>query len=254
MAKPNWEKIRDEWENNKITFKALAEKHNVKEGTLKSRRSREKWSRDATNKKDATKRKKVATVKDAANKKRTTSKGNRKGIGNPNPHNQFTKRNSAARKHGLYAKYFNETQQEIMEDFEDVNLVDQLWMQIQIKNSAIIQLQKIMWVENSYDTLNDMQSESSGVEGESTSYKVIYAHEQYESYIRAQSRAMAEYRNLVKQFLDMAHDEDERKLKLTMMQTNIDKVKAETNRIQNEAGTGDIENIVIVDEWTDGDE
>ncbi|HLR92139.1 MAG TPA: terminase small subunit [Atopostipes sp.] len=54
MSKPNWIEIRREWETTKITFKALAENHNVPEGTLKSRRSREKWSRDATNKKDAT--------------------------------------------------------------------------------------------------------------------------------------------------------------------------------------------------------
>lgn len=63
MSKPNWEKIREEWENSKITFKALAEKHGVKEGTLKSRRSREKWSKDATNKKDATKGKRMQPKK-----------------------------------------------------------------------------------------------------------------------------------------------------------------------------------------------
>lgn len=57
MSKPNWGEIRQEWETTKITFKKLAEKHGVKEGTLKSRRSREKWSRE----KDATKSKKVAT-------------------------------------------------------------------------------------------------------------------------------------------------------------------------------------------------
>ncbi len=44
----NWEEIRKEWESTKITFKALAEKHGLKEGTLKSRRSREAWTRDAT--------------------------------------------------------------------------------------------------------------------------------------------------------------------------------------------------------------
>ena len=53
---PNWEEIQNELETTKITFKALAEKHDVKEGTLKSRRSREKWTRDTTNKKDATKK------------------------------------------------------------------------------------------------------------------------------------------------------------------------------------------------------
>ncbi|GGB26743.1 phage terminase small subunit [Lentibacillus populi] len=59
---PNWEELKKEWETTKITLKDLAAKHNIKLGTLKSRKSREKWSRGAT-KKDATKPKKVATPK-----------------------------------------------------------------------------------------------------------------------------------------------------------------------------------------------
>lgn len=61
---PNWEEIRKEWEGSKITFKDLAEKHDVKLGTLKSRRSREKWSRDATDKKDATPNEKMQPKKE----------------------------------------------------------------------------------------------------------------------------------------------------------------------------------------------
>ncbi len=228
---PNWDEIRKEWETTKITFKALAEKHDVKEGTLKSRRSREQWSRDATSKKDATKNNKVATNKDAPKKGKSSSNGQKNRSGNPNPVKKFTKRNSAARKHGLYAKYFTDAQKEIMDDFEDVSLADQLWMQIQIKVSAIIQLQKVMWVENSYDTLNDVQSESEGLEGESTSYKVVYAFEQYESYIKAQSRAMAEYRNLVKQYIELTDEFDERRMKLEQMQVGIDKTKTEIARL-----------------------
>lgn len=70
MSKPNWDHIKNEWETSKITLAALAEKHDIKLGTLKSRKSREKWSRGAT-KKDATKTNKVATVKkkDASPKK-----------------------------------------------------------------------------------------------------------------------------------------------------------------------------------------
>lgn len=58
----NWDAVRKEWESSKITLKDLAAKHDIKLGTLKSRKSREGWSRDAT-KKDATKSKKVATSK-----------------------------------------------------------------------------------------------------------------------------------------------------------------------------------------------
>lgn len=44
----NWDAIRKEYETSDITLKALAEKHEIKLGTLKSRKSREGWERDAT--------------------------------------------------------------------------------------------------------------------------------------------------------------------------------------------------------------
>lgn len=58
----DWENIRKEYESSSVTLKELAEKHDIKLGTLKSRKSREGWFRDAP-KKDATKAKKVATQK-----------------------------------------------------------------------------------------------------------------------------------------------------------------------------------------------
>ncbi|WP_412762701.1 terminase small subunit [Priestia megaterium] len=57
----NWDAIRKEFETSDITLSALADKHDIKLGTLKSRKSREKWQR--ATKKDATKPKKVATKK-----------------------------------------------------------------------------------------------------------------------------------------------------------------------------------------------
>lgn len=63
---PNWEEIRLEWETTKITLVALAEKYDIKLGTLKSRKSREKWSRDPS--------KKVATIKKDATQKVATNK------------------------------------------------------------------------------------------------------------------------------------------------------------------------------------
>lgn len=62
----NWEDIRKEYETTDITLKALADKYGIKLGTLKSRKSREGWSREPT-KKDATpKKKKVANSKKVA--------------------------------------------------------------------------------------------------------------------------------------------------------------------------------------------
>lgn len=58
----DWQTIREEYETSSITIKDLAEKHGIKLGTLKSRKSREDWSRSAP-KKDATRKQKDATLK-----------------------------------------------------------------------------------------------------------------------------------------------------------------------------------------------
>lgn len=42
----NWEAIREEYETSKLTMKELAEKHDVKPTTLRSRKNREKWQRN----------------------------------------------------------------------------------------------------------------------------------------------------------------------------------------------------------------
>lgn len=63
---PNWEEIQREWETSKISFKDLAEKHGLKDSTIRSRKNREKWQRGdvASNATNATQRKKnVATKK-----------------------------------------------------------------------------------------------------------------------------------------------------------------------------------------------
>src|SRR5690625_5602631 len=77
---PNWEQIREEWETSDITFKELAEKHGVKDSTVRSRKNREKWQRNATSK-NATQRKSVATKKNsnvASKNKKSTSNGQKK--------------------------------------------------------------------------------------------------------------------------------------------------------------------------------
>lgn len=233
----NWDEIKHEWETTKITLADLAEKYGIKLGTLKSRKSREKWSRDAMEK-DATKTAKVATIssKDATEpdtdeilQDEPPKKDGRvkKRSGNPNPQNQFTKRNRAAMIHGLRSKFLFDEQVEIMEALQDFDVVDQLWLQIELSFAAIIRAQRIMWVEDPFDHLKEISGEMDAEGMSKTDYKVIYAHERYESYIKAQTRAFAEHRNLVKQFMDLTTEDDERRLKLEQMQLNIDKTKVE---------------------------
>ncbi len=238
----NWEEIRREWQTSKITFKALAEKHGIKDSTIRSRKNREKWQRnDATQR--TTKKQNVAT-KNKRTKKESSSNGQKNRSGNPNPSHKFPNHNSFQLKHGLYSKFLHAEQLEIIDAMDGLSVADQLWIQIEIKFSAIIRMQKIMWVEGPRDTLGDVSMQSNGSEGSMTGYKVAYAYEQYEAYIKAQARAMAEYRNLVKQFMDLAHDDDERRLKIELMQANINKAKAEADKISNKDDDKPIEIMI----------
>lgn len=81
MARVDWKKVREEFETTPVTLKELAERYNIAEGTVRSRKCREKWEKkvkekpanNATKTKPATQRKKkqkenVATLQNEQNK------------------------------------------------------------------------------------------------------------------------------------------------------------------------------------------
>lgn len=231
---PNRDKAFEIWKehNGEIKLKDIAEQLGVSEGTLRGWKAKDNWNvlsneTFQTNKRNA--------PNDISKETSRGSKGKRENrSGNPSPKNQFSHRNNPKLLHGLFSKFLHEEQIEIIQVMGELNLADQIWLQIEIKFSAIIRMQKIMWVEDSEEHLKELSGESSNEFGGSETYKISFAYERFESYIKAQTRAMAEYRNLVKQFSEMAHDEDERRLKLEQMQLNIDKSKAEIKQLTNE--------------------
>jgi|SRR5690625_2728196 len=237
-----WEDIRQDWETSKITLKALAEKHDVKLGTLKSRKSREAWSRDpvkkdATNTGDATNK----TNKVATPKKRKKQK-NRSG--NPNPVKQFTKRNSAAKTHGFFSKYIPQETLEIMGSLNERSPADLIWDQIEIQYAAIIRAQRIMFVEDQDDMAKELKKEKSSMDSSEEEYEIQFAWDRHATFMNAQSRAMSELRSLIKQFNDMAHEDDERRLKLEHMQLGVEKTKAEIEKITGNNDDGPIEIMI----------
>lgn len=72
VTKPNWSKIREEWETSTITFKDLAIKHGLKDSTVRSRKNREKWQRNESNATQQTKN--VATKKAKPQKRKKAVK------------------------------------------------------------------------------------------------------------------------------------------------------------------------------------
>lgn len=223
---PNWEKIRKEWETSKITFKALAEKHGIKDSTIRSRKNREKWQRnDATQ--HTTKKQNVATKQNDEQpvRKRGAPKGNKNAEGNRGNKNASPpKRNSNAVTHGFFAKYLPEETLEIMQEIEERSPIDMLWENIMIQYTAIIRAQRVMWVDDSYSHLKKLSGSSWMDGGGSDSYKVSFAYEQYHSFLSAQSRAMAELRNMIKQYDELLKTDmatEEQKARIAVLKSKV---------------------------------
>ncbi|MFW7420529.1 phage terminase small subunit [Vagococcus fluvialis] len=237
----NWQEIRTEFESTTCTMKSLAEKFNVSPSTLRSRKNRENWQREATEN-VATQNNVVATDKKGAqinNKNSVGNKGNKKA--------SAPKKNKNAVTHGLFAKWLPEETAEIMETIQNRSEVDMLWDSIMFQYTAIIRAQKIMFVDNEHDLSNEVASRSESIEGSATSYAVQYAWDKHASFMNAQSRAMSTLANLIKQFINVADEADERRLKLELMESQIDKLKSDNK-------TPETSNITIVDAWSDEDE
>lgn len=88
----NWEEIRRDYESTDITMKDLADKHGVKPSTLRSRKNREDWQRNAT--------KKVAT-------RRNTNVATQKAVAELQENNELNERQKQFCL--LYLRYFNAT-------------------------------------------------------------------------------------------------------------------------------------------------
>jgi uncharacterized protein YjcR len=244
---PNRDKAFEIWKEHggNITNREIAHLLSTDEKKIAVWKQRDEWNVVQQTKKE---KKNVVQQKSKTTKKaRSPSNKKQNRSGNPNPSYKFPNHNSLQTKHGLYSKFLHVEQIEIMEATQDMDLPDYLWFQIQLNFSSIIRMQKIMLVENEHDHLKEEIGNSWGDGTGSESFKVSFAYERYESYIKAQARAMAEFRNLAKQFLEITHENDERRLKLEQMRLGIDKTKAEIDKLK---GSGDGEDQLI-DDWVD---
>lgn len=138
------------------------------------------------------------------------------------------KRNQNSKKHGFFSKFIPEETLEIMSGLGEFNAADLIWDQITIQYAAIIRAQKIMFVDDKEDHKEFISKEREDEFATETTYEHHASWDRHASFMNAQSRAMSELRSLVKQFNELAHDNDERKLKLQLMTAQVDKIKAET--------------------------
>ncbi|MEW4192205.1 phage terminase small subunit [Bacillus altitudinis] len=203
-----------------MKYKDLAEKYGVSINTIKSWKKRHGWER----KKGAPKRKSVHTKKGG-------QPGNVNALGNSGGAAPI--RNQNAKTHGFYSKHMPAEAFEIMQDIQEFSPVDLLWEQIQIQFTAIVRAQKIMFVESKDEMIKELkkaryvfhEGDLEEKEAEEEEYEFQFAWDRHATFLNAQSRAMGELRSLIKQFEGLAHEKDERRLKLEQMRLNIEKTK-----------------------------
>ncbi|MEK4303606.1 phage terminase small subunit [Oceanobacillus sp. FSL K6-0251] len=208
-----------------MKYKEIAEKHGVSLNTVKSWKQRHGWIRN----KGAPEKESVHT------KKRGAPKGSKNALGNKG--GAAPKGNSNAVTHGLFAKYLPEETLEIVNSMDSISPIEILWMNIKMQFASIMRAQQIMFVQDRYDTTEEVKKTASGDGFESTEYEIQFAWDKQANFLKSQSRAMGELRSMLKQFIEMAHADDYRLLEVEKMQVAIDKAKAETAKIKGEDGT-----------------
>ncbi|WP_438421634.1 phage terminase small subunit [Bacillus siamensis] len=203
-----------------MKYKDLAEKYGVSVNTIKSWKQRHGWER-----------KKGAPTEKSVHTKIGGQPGNKNALGNSG--GAAPARNQNAVSHGFFSKYLPEETLSIMEEIQERSPADMIWDQIQIQYAAIIRAQRIMFVSDKEEMIKELKKKRSLIsevsEIEEEEYEFQFAWDRHATFLNAQSRAMGELRSLIKQFDQLAHEQDERRLKLEQMRLNIEKTKKAIN-------------------------
>ncbi|EAG8027313.1 TerS [Listeria monocytogenes] len=213
-------KLAEQDYNAGMKYKDIAEKYNVTLNTVKSWKKRHGWYRDRG----------APELKGVHTKERGgASNGNKHAVGNKG--GAAPKNNQNALKHGLYSKYMPDETLEIMNSMKEMSAPDLIWNQIQIQYAAIIRAQKIMWVENAEDETR-VQTQAGFGDSGSDKYEYQFAWDKQANFLNAQSRAMSTLSGLIKQFIAIADEQDERKAKLNQIIASTDNIQARTALIK----------------------
>ena len=203
----------------------IADELGVPEGTVRGWKNKDKWEQQLngtfqTKKRNTPKKKKGGQPK------------NKNAVGHGAP-----PENKNAEKHGFFSKWLPAETMEIMQEIEEKSPADILWEQITLQYTAIIRAQRLMYVRDQKDKTTEIVSSSDM----GTSWEYQQAWDKHEKFLSAQSRAMTTLNGLIKQYEEMLHSADdaaERKARLEKLRLESARIKAETDRINADKGSG----------------
>lgn len=186
----------------------IAKALELPEGTVRRWKSTHKWESERSDKNSERSEK----------RKQGAQPGNKNSSGGPPG-------NKKAEKHGFFSKYLPEETVSIIEGMPSDPL-DILWDQIQIAYAAIIRAQQIMYVKDSTDkTIEKVEEKEGNVIGER--WEVQQAWDKQGSFLKAQARAQAELRSLVKQYDELLNKNwelatEEQKARIAVLNAKMD--------------------------------
>ena len=272
---PNWDLIRQEYENSNITMKALAEKYGVKDSTLRSRKNREKWQCNTTDK--------------CCNKKATeqNKKKNKATVKEP-----VIENDELTDKQRLfcvyYIKYFNATKayqkayeceyttamvngSRLLRNAKISDKIDRLKAEQanELKLDVRDVLQKYIdiafaditdFVEFGRETVAD---DETGLEYEVNKVKfkdssevdgtIITEVKQGKDGVSVKLADKMKALEMLSKYFDLLSENDKKRLQEEKLKAETAKAKAEAERLTKE-DDDDNEEIIIVDEWSDDDD
>lgn len=145
---------------------------------------------------------------------------------------QKLKENKNAEKHGLFSKYLPEETMDLVNNMESLNAIDMLWDNIKIQYAAIIRSQKIMYVKDKEEMIKELKKQkeydSETVSSSEKEYEFQFAWDRQATFLTAQSRAMAELRNMITRYDELLKTElatEEQELRIEKLKVDIDKIK-----------------------------
>ncbi len=142
------------------------------------------------------------------------------------------KENKNAETHGFFSKYLPEESLNIIQEIQDKDPIDILWENITIQYAAIIRAQRIMFVKDKEEMVKELKKKkgykSETVSSSEVEYEFQFAWDRQATFLQAQSRAMAELRNMIVKYDELCKSDmatEEQKLRIEKLKADIDKVK-----------------------------
>lgn len=210
--------------NGNITNREIANILNVPERTISVWKIRDSWNEKVN---CSTSKKECSTTK----KKRGGQPGNKNAVGHGAP-----EKNKNAEKHGFFSKWLPEETLAIAQEIQEKDPLDLLWENIVIQYTAIIRAQRIMYVKDQNDkTIEKVGYKKGKVIGED--WEVQQAWDKQATFLKAQSRAMAELRNMIRQYDELLHANrdlatEEQKMRIKKLKVEIERVEGDEEELK----------------------